>query len=302
MSGKNWLRELVVNRVALVDRGANPKADIILFKADPSGTDVHVNTPDPKVKKKPKVTVPPVVQKGDCTCGFAIAKSAVCPFCKKEDSMAEIDKSKLPEEVRKHVETLEADLAATQEKLTTAETTATEATAALEAAKTAPEGEVKTEEELAKAALPEVLRKRFDDLEAQAKDAVAKADAEIEKRETSEAIAKAEAWKPLILDPAKVGPALAKFAKAEPEAAAELERALAAGTAQLETDKLFGELGSGGLSAGGAGPLEKMEAIAKQLVADGLATTKEEGMSKALDTPEGKAAYAEYSNSVAKGV
>lgn len=85
-------------------------------------------------------------------------------------------------------------------------------------------------------------------------------------RADAEWVAKADSYRPLAVDPAELGPALRQVAETLPEAAALVEKALQAATAQVATADIFKELGHGVPTPGSAE--EQIEQIAKARLAE----------------------------------
>lgn len=268
------LRDLHINRVALVDRGADQDADIVLWKrhAEGEGASDEVKTQEDSS-----------VSKGDTM-------------------SANLDK--VPEALRQHL--AKADLSqdvvdALTQYLDTAQAAATDALQAKV-------NELTTELEAARATatsddgddvykgMPEEVRKLLDTERAQ-REAVEKTlQAEIMKREIRDQIevAKSRFGNIPDADPEKLGGVLYRMSKntLTEEDRATLEQVLTAASTTIKAnDLLKQELGNSGAAASTSDPLES---IAKRLRAADEKLTQEQAMVKALETPEGQAAYAQY--------
>lgn len=204
---------------------------------------------------------------------------------REEEKMDQIDKAALNEEQLAYVEGVEAKLAETQTALEVA----------TKAAETPTPDPVDAEAEVFKS-LPVEFRKRYEELEKRAADAEEIAKAERETRENAEAVAKAQAWAPTGIDAEKFGPVFRKFAKADAEGAAELERVLSAVTEQVRESNLFAELGKAGYGADGGDALDKLNKMAAERFAKGDYKTDAEAFDAVLQTKDGQKLYDEYSN------
>lgn len=206
------LRKLLIDRVDLVPRGANPDAHIALFKRDAepgSGTVADMSTKEEDVTKN-------------------------------KDERPDL--ADVPEAVVKYLENVEAERTALADRVEKSETAVTELTAKVEKL----EASGKPEDEIEKSELPEAVRKRFDELEARAKEAEEIAKAERETRERAEAIAKAKTFG--VGEADKVGPALMKL---DAESREVIEQTLKAAGEQLAKSALFSETGSARTNGGG---------------------------------------------------
>lgn len=134
------------------------------------------------------------------------------------------------------------------------------------------------------------LEKRVADAEARAQAAEEVAKAERNERLTREAIAKAQSFDKLALNPEEFGPVLKRLRETSPEDAAKVEAALAAANEAVTKGALFAEIGTAG-----AGPTDaegKIEKAAQEIRKAEPSLTKEQAFSKALrEHPE---FYAEY--------
>jgi hypothetical protein len=228
-------------------------------------------------------------------------------------SMATIDKESLSDDVREYVEKLEADLAKVEEAVEETppangngpEETPDEGAEEEGTEEVTPE-DTEAEAEVMKS-LPEAVRKRIEDAESKAAEAItkakaaeAKAEAEVAKRETREAIEHVQKWASLGYDPIKFGPQFREVQKATPEAAKEIERILSAAYEQLRQSNLFSEVGNSYASPG-SDPLSKLQAIAKEFVANGEASNDAEAWDKAVMSEAGQRLYGEYSLEKMKG-
>lgn len=117
-----------------------------------------------------------------------------------------------------------------------------------------------------------------------------------DERERETFIHKAAAYK-LFAKADDFGPVLRKIAKAlSAEEFKFLETRLAAVEKQLATGKLFAETGLAGAEDGS--PVEKLNALAVEIRKSDPKLTKEQAYAQALKTPEGEALYAEHQASV----
>lgn len=153
----------------------------------------------------------------------------------------QIDKSKLPADVRKYIEDLE-------EKVS----------------KSAPSQPQQTEEEIMKASLPEPLRKRFEEMEKQAKQAEEIAKRERDERIEREFVAKASSFQGLAVQPDEFGKVMKSLHESNPEAFAKVEDVLKAADTAIAQSGLFAEVGKGGAAMTDAA--EKLDSIAKTKV------------------------------------
>lgn len=138
-------------------------------------------------------------------------------------------------------------------------------------------------------ALPEPVRKRFEELEKRAEDAETIAKSEREVREIAEWITKA---KTLGLGEAdKLGPALRSLAAADAEAVKVVEETLVAASEQIKKGRLFSVVGSDA-NEGGSDAVAKLESLAKAR-AEKESVTYAKAYDDVLQTAEGSALYAE---------
>lgn len=221
------LKGLEITKVALVDAGANPDAHIMLFKhedGDPAASEKTVDAPE----------------------AHEPVNKEVAPVADNPET------------------TPEADLTALQDAIDTAVAKAlADHDAAL--AELATPDAAETEDPIAKALadMPEPVRKRFEEQEAE----IAKARATAEKLEKaardSRFADEAKAVSLTAVDAAT----LDEIEKAAPAAYEKLAKALATAQERLEKSDLFRELGSNGDAAGDT-PADQLDAIAKKLAAD----------------------------------
>lgn len=145
---------------------------------------------------------------------------------------------------------------------------------------------------------PESVRKAFEEMQKQAEEAVAKAEAaeealrkEREERADAEAVEKArEAFAALGLDAEAVGPALRRLADTDESLAKAVESTLTAANAKVESADIFTEIGSTPVQTGSA--FHKAESLAKAAVADGSAATIEQAMADVFTSDP--SLYTEY--------
>ena len=113
-----------------------------------------------------------------------------------------------------------------------------------------------------------------------------------------ELVAKAAGWQHLAVPQDDLVAQLVDADKAGKEAFERVEKNFNALNAQAQTGRLFGEIGSNLPRGGGSGPdasYAKMEAAAMGWVQkSGEKCSKEEALSKFLETPEGRKMYAEH--------
>ncbi len=126
----------------------------------------------------------------------------------------------------------------------------------------------------------------------EAEEARKAATAEREIRERSEAIAKARVELSNVGDPSLLGPALAEIAKAAPESANIIEEVLKQVNGQLDTAKMFDELGSGVPGPSKDSPEARLDSLAKARVAKAEGSVDyNTAYSEVLDTAEGRSLY-----------
>lgn len=253
-----------MNRIALVDQGADQDAHLVMFKRQA-----------------------PV---------------------SKEEPVADLKLDALPESMRQHfadtdlsqsvVDALAGALTTATETVPEATQTALEeANKSLEDARKAlaekeDENEEDDDKDLTKGMTPEVA-KAFTDMRAENETLRKSHEAEVEKRETSEFVATAKNTFTNIpgADPEVVGPVLYRMSKNE-MTDEDRKKVTEMFTAASNTNKLLTqELGT---SAGEVSSAEdKIEQIAKGIRDTSPDLSPEQAYTKALDTPEGKAAYVE---------
>ena len=139
---------------------------------------------------------------------------------------------------------------------------------------------------------PESVRKMITDLKAE-KDAAAEAlSKEREVRADSEAVEKARTdYSALSVDPEMLGPALRRLASIDPTLAKAVETALGSANVQMESVRVFEELGKSRSGTAGSA-WEKIEAIAAASLAAGEAKTSASAITKAItDNPSLYEAY-----------
>lgn len=159
------------------------------------------------------------------------------------------------------------------------------------------EEEPEDDEDMMKAA-PESVRKAFEVMEKQAREAMAKAEAaehtllkERGERADADAVVKArETYGALGLDAEQVGPALRRLAEVDEALAKSVESTLLAANAKVESADIFSEIGSTPVQTGSA--FHKAESMAKAAVADGTAATFEQALSDVFVSDP--ALYTEY--------
>lgn len=149
-----------------------------------------------------------------------------------------------------------------------------------------------TEEDFLKA-MPEALRKRWEENERQTKEALETAKVEKEKRERREYIEKVAPYKPLGLVADDDWELLQAIDKMEPKPRVRLLQVLKSAAEAFRQSALFTPLGSSRPSAGGGNAWAQAEALAVELVAKGQAKTKEQAITKVFqDNPELRQQYA----------
>jgi hypothetical protein len=190
------------------------------------------------------------------------------------DDQVNIDKSKLPEDVRKYVDGLEAEIAELKKH----------AGGQQQQPGQSPEDIWKS--------VPEAVRKRFEELEKRAKEAEEVAKRERDERVLREYVAKAQAFRGLPVQPDEFGKVLKSLAEKAPEEYQKVEDVLKAADEAIAKGKLFAEVGkSGGGTTGGA--LAQLESIAKsKMEASGGTLTKEQAFAKACE--ENPTLYEQY--------
>jgi hypothetical protein len=254
------LTHLVIDRVDLVDRGANPDAHITLAKReeqDPSGT---------RARTEPSADLS--VDKSDPSTGG--------------ERMSDEQK----DDVQKHTE-LEEKLEAETKARADAEAKIAELEGELAEAKKSAEASDESEDEVMKS-LPEDVRKRIEDAEARAQEAERIAKAERETRLDGEYVAKAGKLDKLSLEADKFGPMLRKVAEQDAETAAEIERVLTAANESLSKSELFKSIGDGSAVVGDAEA--KLDAMAKKY-ADDHKVSYAKAYDTVIQTDEGRALY-----------
>lgn len=275
------LTDLTINRVAFVPAGDNPDADIVLWKSKRE----PITTTDGKSTAKwdPRFTRRRATRLRD---GLTAIEAVIEEAGRKEDVVAD-DTTKqfvlpddAPEELRKHVEGLQARAEEAESKLEAATKTAD-----------------KPEDDVTKALdeVPEAVRELVTKLQGEvAKTASesAQAKAEVEKMKTdaevAQAIAKAESWRYLRVKPAEFGPELQKLRRDNPELATAIEQTL--DSANGTSSEAFREIGKGnGADATDAETeFERLVTAEREAHSD---LTKEQAFAKVAATPEGMKAY-----------
>lgn len=275
------LKDLSVERVAFVEAGDNPHADLVLYKSK-RGPNVGK---DETITKEPRFTSARLRR----LLGVRDELSSLIVEAggRKEDQMTDTAKllDGLPEDTRAEVEKL----------LTAAEAERDAAKAEVETLKAEGETpEVETDDEVTKALaeVPEVVKDAL--AKAQADAEAAKADAEAlrsemakerDERDEAEAVVKARGWKHLSTDADKLGPVLNRIAKADPEAGAEVERILTAANAIAA--EAFREIGKGATDTDAQ---REFEAIVEGYHKDHPDMTREQAFAAVATTPEGREA------------
>ena len=141
----------------------------------------------------------------------------------------------------------------------------------------------------------EALQKRLDASEQARKDS----DAKLAKMQEEDAVRKAEAtlkgFKALPVDVAKFAPLYRKMtASLTPEEVTEVEKVFHTVSDQIAAGNLLKEVGKGGISAIGADPYAKLEALANGLIQKGEKLTFAQAFRKVCDSEQGKRLYDEY--------
>lgn len=181
---------------------------------------------------------------------------------KEATDMPEFDKASLSPEALAYVESLEDKVA--------------------KAAPAAPETE---DEALAKAleGLPEPLRKAFQKQASDLAEATAVAKAERDQRLDAEYLAKAKGFKNLTVEAKDLGPLLRKVAEFDVDTFVEVDRLLKAADAQVGAANLFKAAGAPASVITDGSALSSLDAIAKQMVADGTALDYPTAVAKAAE-------------------
>lgn len=261
------LKDLIVNRVDLVDDGDNPEAHIVLFK--------RKDEPEPTRREAPR-------------------KEGIMPDAPKPPATLEEALTVL-KTASDRIDALETAAEAAKTEHETALKDRDDKIADLEKAKE-PDPEQKPEDVLKSLdpAVREFVQKAMDDAKAAQEQATA-AQVEVEKareeREGREFVEKAKAFAHLPGAPADLAKALHEVHKAKPELVEPLETILRAADEQLRTAKLFGELGKGRhddeTSAAG-----RLSTLAKQIAKE-KNVSEAEGYDLAMQTAEGARLYEE---------
>lgn len=169
---------------------------------------------------------------------------------------------------------------------------------AAEVAEVVEESAAPAEDDILKSA-PESVIKMVEDLRKQADQAAAEAAmakaalfAKEEAAADAEAITKASGWSHLNLDAAKVGPALRQLAKHDEELAKAVEEILVSVNAQAESANIFAEIGKSANYGTNGSAIDRMTAMAKRAVTEGVAPSFEQALSDiALNNPD---LYSQY--------
>ncbi|MCL6597951.1 MAG: hypothetical protein K6T81_04355 [Alicyclobacillus macrosporangiidus] len=182
----------------------------------------------------------------------------------KGDDQVSIDKSKLPEDVRKHIEGLEAQIEELKKSA---------AAGGGQQPQPQPEDIWKS--------MPEEVRKRFEEMEKRAREAEEIAKRERDERVLREYIAKAQAFRGLPVQPEEFGKVLKALAEKAPEEYQKVEDVLKAADEAIAKGKLFAELGKGG-SGVTVGAYAQLQSIAKsKMEASGGKLTMEQAFAEA---------------------
>jgi hypothetical protein len=183
----------------------------------------------------------------------------------KGDDQVNIDKSKLPEDVRKHIAGLEAQIEELKKSA---------AAGSGQQPQPQPEDIWKS--------MPEEVRKRFEELEKRAKEAEEVAKRERDERVLREYVAKAREFRGLPVQPEEFGKVLKALAEKAPEEYKQVEDVLKAADEAIAKGKLFAEIGKGGSGAPGSA-LAQLESIAKSKVeASGGKLTQQQAFAEAV--------------------
>lgn len=185
------------------------------------------------------------------------------------DDGLNIDKSKLPEDIRKYLDEIE-------KRATEAEAKVEELT------KTAAAGSSQTEDDILKANLPEPLRKRFEEMEKKAQAAEEIAKRERDERMTREYIAKAREFQGLAVNADEFGAVLKKLAESAPDEYAKVADVLKAADEAIAKGKLFAEVGNNG-SGSDQGAYGELVAKADEIRKTEPNLTKEQAIAKAAE-------------------
>jgi len=122
---------------------------------------------------------------------------------------------------------------------------------------------------------PESVVKMIESLRKSAEDAQAELQNERDSRADAEAIEKAKGWANLNLDAEKVGPALRRLATSDADLAKSLEEILSSVNAQAESAQIFAEIGKSADFNTNGNAYERMSALAKSAVEEGVAKSFE---------------------------
>lgn len=190
---------------------------------------------------------------------------------KEAPDMPDFDKSTLDEATLAYVESLESQVA--------------------KAADSTPDDEAT---ELAKAldGLPEPLRKAFEKQQADLAEATRVAKAERDLRLDAEYLEKARGFKALGVDTSNLAKTLRKAADLDPDLFVEIDQVLKAADAQIAEGNLYKSLGAPASVIESGSAHDRLDAIAKSLVAEGKASDYATALSKAAE--ENPDLYAEH--------
>lgn len=282
------LSRLKIRFGSLVDQPANPGATIALFKmVDPSPVDVE------KVGRKVSAT-----RLGRMKTALKALQDAMADLQgdeEEEDSMSkkiseEVRKA-LPDEVRTYLEGVEADAVQLGDVSKQVDTL----TAQIATLQKGGNGDEPAPEPTPDP-VPEAVQKRLDDLQKQADEFKALAKAERDQRETAEATAKAREFLPELGNPDILGPILKRAGDNDLTDAdrVELLRVMKSAAEQLRQSKLFSETGGPGSKVNTGGATDRIDILAKAMVADKRATDYGDAITKLQADPEHRATFSEY--------
>lgn len=173
-----------------------------------------------------------------------------------------LDKSKLPEDVRQHVEQLEKRVAELEQELAKAK------------------GQP-AEDDILKN-LPEPIRKRLEEAERRAREAEEVAKAEREARLQREYLEKARAYSN-VGKPEDLAAMLRQAYEVSEEYGKQLEATLKAANERIAQGALFAEVGKSGSGPVAGSAEAEIEAKAQEMVSKGLAKSKAEAVVKVLE-------------------
>lgn len=298
------LKELVINRVAFVPAGDNPKADVMIWKS-------HDENAPPKegdLKTTKAKTVTPSrlrrLQEQHASLGDLLDELGGSEGGTVNDDTAKMKDDlpdDLPDEVTAYLKALEDE----RDEATKAAEETEERVTALEAAAKAKadDADERTplEKALAKSDLDPDTRQALELAKAADERATA-AEERIEKAEIEKATEVAKVtvagWKNLAMSPDDFGPELAKLRKDSPETATAIEDVLKRVNAQMTE---FGKtIGADGGEASDAD--EKLQGIADALAKADPKLSPEQAMAKAVRTTEGRELYKQHVDEIKEGV